>query len=52
MNDFAISNGLSPTIALLSSDGVEEIAQHNNLSFVDLLAPFNSVQASINVSYF
>lgn len=50
MADFAASNGLSPTVALLSSDGVEEIAQRSNLSFADLLVPFNDVQISINVS--
>ncbi|KAI6182595.1 Trafficking protein particle complex subunit 8 [Aphelenchoides bicaudatus] len=48
MTDFiAANNGLTPTIGLLTSEGVEETAQRNNLSFADLLVPFNGVQISI-----
>lgn len=49
MNDFAISNGITPTIALLTSDGVEEVSRRNQLSFGDLLIPFSTVQTSISV---
>ena len=51
MNELVGANGLNPKIALLTSDGVEQLAAKNRLSFADLLAPFCTVQSSISVCY-
>lgn len=53
MDSFAASNFLTPTIAILSSEGAEAVALRNNLSFTDLLSPFCTAhQTIVNVRFY
>ncbi|MFH4976373.1 hypothetical protein AB6A40_003082 [Gnathostoma spinigerum] len=42
-----VRRGFGPLIALVTSDGVEEISAKNALGFADLLLPFCDIQCSI-----
>ncbi|CAD5210567.1 unnamed protein product [Bursaphelenchus xylophilus] len=44
MSTFASKSGFSPSVAVLSSQGAENVANRNNLSFAEMLGPFSSTK--------
>ncbi|CAD5207172.1 unnamed protein product [Bursaphelenchus okinawaensis] len=47
MNTFASKSGFCPSVAVLSSQGAENVAYRNKLSFAQMLGPFSTIKAEI-----